>query len=321
MTPHPAPARSLRWLRVLAPLSLALGLSAGCSKADMTAYPEEAMFNQGAELPPAPMIDVTEVETAANADGAYDFTGDLADESALSAERSLMAMGQTHRAFDTNFAPPARDAKGKKNDAAKQKDKQEDGSEATSGEAEGKDDQKPGHGRQIIYTAGLQVSVFDLENGMALVEAIPDQYGGWIAMRTPNQVVLRLPAPVLKPVMAQVAELGVVEARSLNASDVTAEYVDLESRIKVLRETQTQLLELLGEAKTVEEALHVRNALDNVTMELEVALGRMRQLDDQIAFSTLTVTLVERGPQDRLPTHNDPFSWVDRLGVEATEWR
>jgi len=88
-----------------------------------------------------------------------------------------------------------------------------------------------------------------------------------------------------------------------------------------MRETQAQLLTLLDSAKTVEEALHVRRALDQVTLELEVALGRMRQLSDLIAYSTLTVTLVVRGPQDHLPTSNDPFLWVDSLGVEATEWR
>ena len=64
---------------------------------------------------------------------------------------------------------------------------------------------------------------------------------------------------------------------------LTAEYVDLESRIKVLRETQTQLLDLLGKAKTVEEALHVRKALDQVTMELEgAALGSMDELVDRL---------------------------------------
>src|SRR5690606_7238528 len=168
-------------------------------------------------------------------------------------------------------------------------------------------DQTPDHGRQIIYVAGMQISVYNPESAMKLVEALPDRFGGWIHMRNQSQVVLRLPADRLKPAMAELATFGVVEARTLQAQDVTAEYVDLESRIKVLRETQTQLLDLLGKAKTVEEALHVRRALDQVTMELEVALGRMRQLSDLIAYSTLTVPLVDRGPQDHMPTSNDPF--------------
>jgi hypothetical protein len=56
-------------------------------------------------------------------------------------------------------------------------------------------------------------------------------------------------------------------------------------------------------------------------MELEVALGRMRQLQTLISFSTLTVNLIERGPHQPVPSSNDPFPWVDSLGVEATEWR
>jgi hypothetical protein len=287
----------------------ALLLATGCSKdAGSSTYPEPyADYGGLAEAPVVDITGTTEYQAAPGVAGEYDFAAELADQPS-SFDRSVLA------------APPARDGKGKANDEAKQQT--ENLAKAEPGEpAVADDDQTPEHGRQIIYVAGLQLSVYDLDNAMAAVESIPDKWGGWVHMRSQNQLVLRLPAIQLKPVMAELAKLGVVEARSLQAQDVTAEYVDLDSRIKVLRDTQAQLLDLLGKAKTVEEALHVRRALDEVTMELEVALGRMRQLSDQIAYSTLTVTLYERGPQDSIPTSNDPFRWVDSLGVEATEWR
>jgi hypothetical protein len=156
---------------------------------------------------------------------------------------------------------------------------------------------------------------------MKVVEALPEGLGGWIQTRTEGTVTLKLPAARLRDAMERLAELGNVLARDLHAQDVTDEYVDLETRIRVLRETQTQLIELLKRSKTVEEALNVRRALDDVTMQLEVALGRMRLLQSQIAFSTLTVSLTEQGPFTGLPSSNDPFPWVDSLGVEATEWR
>jgi hypothetical protein len=291
----------------------AMSLTLGCSKsADTTmAYPEESYGygSGGAELPPAQMVDIAASEYAG--EGEYDFEAEL--------DRPDMADMTANSMF---AAPPARDGKGKKNEAAKTPEAPAvEGQPGTGEPAIAADDEQPDHGREIIYIAGMQLSVYDLENAMTMVEALPETYGGWVHMRTQNQLVLRLPAIHLKPVMALLSKLGVVEARTLQAQDVTAEYVDLESRIKVLRDTQTQLLDLLGKAKTVEEALHVRRALDQVTMELEVALGRMRQLSDLIAYSTLTVTLIERGPQDSIPTSNDPFRWVDTLGVEATEWR
>jgi DNA repair exonuclease SbcCD ATPase subunit len=138
---------------------------------------------------------------------------------------------------------------------------------------------------------------------------------------TENQLVLRIPSKNLRKVMAELGEYGNVEHRTLRAMDVTAEFTDIESRIKALEETQKQLLELLSKSRNVQEALQVRQALDNITTQLEVLKGRMRQLSNQISFSTLTVNLYERGPHTPVPSSNDPFPWVNDLGVESTEWK
>lgn len=175
--------------------------------------------------------------------------------------------------------------------------------------------------RQIIYTATMQVSVYDLEHSLEIVEGLPERYGGWLHQRVDNQIVLRIPAERLAEVMATVAELGVVDYRLLEALDVTAEYTDLESRIRILGEMQKQLQALLAKATTVEQALEIRRALDQITLELEAARAQMRELSKSIAFSTLILSLVERGPTQLVPSSNDPFPWVDELGVEATDYR
>ncbi|MCA9680661.1 MAG: DUF4349 domain-containing protein [Myxococcales bacterium] len=321
--------RALAWL---SPLTLLFCF--GCSKGggSYTMSPG-ADYGYGGELPPAEMVDISGDAAGYGSDGGYDeydFAEDLSqgygEEESISRASVAMAPSPSKAGgkskFKTEAAPADKGGKDQPNVGGRNGEGGEGGDAGASAGEPGDDNgDQPDHGRQIIYVAGLQISVYDLEASMNSVESIPDRFGGWVHMRTQNQVVLRIPANQLKAVMRELSGIGVVEARSLQAQDVTAEYVDLESRIKVLRETQAQLLDLLGKAKTVEEALHVRSALDNVTMELEVALGRMRQLGDMIAFSTLTVTLLERGPQDSIPTSNDPFRWVDELGVEATEWR
>lgn len=175
--------------------------------------------------------------------------------------------------------------------------------------------------RQIIYTATMQVSVYDLTHSIEQAEALPERFGGWLHQRNDNQIVLRIPAEHLREVMDIIAEYGVVDYRLLEALDVTAQYTDLESRIRVLTEMQGQLARLLEQAKTVEQALEIRRALDEITMELEVARARMRELSKSIAFSTLIVQFVARGPGVAIPSSNDPFVWVTELGVEATEYR
>lgn len=187
------------------------------------------------------------------------------------------------------------------------------------GEDKGKEPQKQ-FARQIIYTADMAISCFKLDDAMQRAEALTLEAGGYVQTMSQGYFVLRIPAAQLRRVMEELGKLGVVESRNLQAQDVTQEYVDLTTRIRVLRETQTQLITLLKQARNVEEALQVRRSLDAITMELEQALGRLRFLENQIGFSTLTVRMSERGPQNAVPSSNDPFPWVDTLGVEATEW-
>lgn len=175
--------------------------------------------------------------------------------------------------------------------------------------------------RHIIYTATMQVSVFNLRDAMERAEAMPTRYGGFVQNMSGSYFVMRIPSAKLRPAMEEVAALGIVDHRTLDAQDVTEEYLDIETRIEVLEVTQKQMMELLTKARTVEEALQVRKALDEITMELEVLKGRLRRLESLVSFSTLTLNLVERGPHTATPSSNDPFPWVDELGVEATEWK
>jgi hypothetical protein len=179
----------------------------------------------------------------------------------------------------------------------------------------------PASKRQIIYTATMQVSVHDVAHAVSEAEALPERLGGWLHERVDNHVILRIPAERLSEAMDRIAELGVIDYRLLQALDVTAQYTDLESRIRILTEMQAQLQALLDQAKDVEQALEIRRALDAVTLELELARTQMRELAKSIAFSTLILYFVERGPAVDIQTSNDPFPWVDKLGVEATEYR
>jgi hypothetical protein len=182
-------------------------------------------------------------------------------------------------------------------------------------------DDGPDPGRHIIYTATMQISVFNLKDAMERAEALPGKYGGYVQNMSGAYFVMRIPSGKLRTAMEEIAGLGVVDARTLDAQDVTEEFLDIQTRITVLENTQKQMMELLTKARTVEEALHVRQSLDSITMELEVLKGRLRRLESLTEFSTLTLNLAERGPYSNIPSSNDPFPWVDELGVEATDYR
>jgi len=299
-------------------LTVFLGLllaAVGCKKASAdAAMPPD--YGGAAEAPPMadPMPDVTVGSTV---------TMDDMDEGVATAEAESAPMD----------APPARELRSRRMARAEKRkaDKlapagpsatgEPAQNQATPAEPAVEEPKQDLDTRYVIYTATMTISVFNLEEAVAKAEELPEALGGYIHSMQGGQLVIRVPAKRLRQALTQLAGFGVVEHRALTAQDVSSEYVDMESRIRALESTQKQLLELMSKARTVDEALHVRQALDQVTAELEVLKGRIRQYDNLIAYSTITVTLMERGPHTPVPSSNDPFPWVDNLGVEATEWK
>jgi hypothetical protein len=294
--------------------SALLGLTPGCAKhsySEAAASPESMAGSGGmAESPPpmaAPADYGGDSEKKAMAD--YDGAPSLKDESYNRSEPTSVT------------AAPARTPAGGATPTTTIPEAKPKPTEVREGEPKSDDaDAKKQFARQIIYTAEMQISVYKLDDAMQRAEALTLAAGGYVQNLSQGYYVLRIPAPALRGIMDELAHLGVVEARTLQARDVSEEYVDLTTRIRVLRETQQQLLILLKQARNVDEALKVRESVDRITMELEQAMGRLRMLESLIGFSTLTVRMSQRGPQNTIPSSNDPFPWVDGLGVEATEW-
>ena len=298
----------------------AISLAAGCAKRDASYSSEAAYPSEGMAM-----------EDGAYA-GDYDEAfGDEADDAEYAREASPVApgggmngmSGMQGKKMSSNdgIAPGGSPAPEHEPAKPKRKSKADPGPGTEPGSnAKDKRDGPEPIARQMIYTAQMRLAVFNVDEAMARVEGLALSVNGYVQQMRQGYYILRIPAAALRGVMDGVGGLGMVTERSLEARDVTEEFVDVKTRIRVLRETQDQLVTLLKRARTVEEALHVRQALDQVTMQLEQALGRLRVLESMIGFSTLTVYVEERGPQNDIPSSNDPFPWVDSLGVEATEW-
>ncbi len=83
-----------------------------------------------------------------------------------------------------------------------------------------------------------------------------------------------------------------------NASDVTEEFTDLQSRLRNLEATETQLLRLLERAETISDILTVQDRLNAVQNDIEFVKGRLQLIDDLTDLATITVHLrpVEGAP-------------------------
>ncbi len=111
-------------------------------------------------------------------------------------------------------------------------------------------------------------------------------------------LTLRIPADRFDGVVSDAAELGEVTSTEVSTEDVSAEYVDLESRLKHLQAEESFYLSLIAKAQTIQEMVTIREHLDAIQLEKEQVQGRMDFLDQQAGFSTLTLSVSETGPED-----------------------
>ena len=93
----------------------------------------------------------------------------------------------------------------------------------------------------------------------------------------------------------RIAALGRVLKREVQAQEVTEEYVDLRSRQRNLEREEQRLLELMQRAGRVPDLLTVEQEVARVRGEIETTTGRLRYLENRIAFSTIGVQL--EGPR------------------------
>jgi hypothetical protein len=164
----------------------------------------------------------------------------------------------------------------------------------------------PEIGPQVVQTSSMRLSIRRGRFDETVDEArsIAAGLGGFVVSSSASQgagqelvqgrLALRIPARSYAEAMESLGALGRVESRRENGQDVSQEFVDLRARTRQLQAVESQLLELLDRADTVGAALAVQRQLGQVQLELEQARGRLQYLDDQVAFSTISLDLHER---------------------------
>ncbi len=164
--------------------------------------------------------------------------------------------------------------------------------------------------RLIVKTGDLAVTVKDVETAVSQVRTMAAQYGGYVVNvntwsiedESYATISIRIPAEQFDRVMQEIGDISEkVERSSSSGTDVTEEYYDLEARLRALRATEEQLLLLLGDVrermKSAEDILAVYRELQNVQSQIEQLEGRRRYLEQNVAMSTLSVSLSPVGKE------------------------
>lgn len=153
--------------------------------------------------------------------------------------------------------------------------------------------------RQVVRTGYVSMRVEDVPKATFDVHALVAKRKGLVTTEDAQRngdssyanITAQIPAADLDAFVADVSKLGTVDSVSITAQDVTTQVVDLDARIAALETSIDRLTELLAAASRIEDLLSIETQLSQRQAELDSLKAQRTYLGDQVAMSTITVSL------------------------------
>lgn len=164
--------------------------------------------------------------------------------------------------------------------------------------------QKAAFPRMIVRTANVKIVVADTAKTVDAITQSIEAQGGYVAgshiwrdgelLRA--TLTLRVPSDKLTPTLTAIRTFAKrVENETISSEDVSQEYVDLESQLRNLEATETELRELMTDirknAKKAQEVLEIHQQITAIRAQIEQIKGRMRYLGQVTSLSAVSLEI------------------------------
>lgn len=160
--------------------------------------------------------------------------------------------------------------------------------------------------RLVIRNASLAIVVEDPEASLEDIVELAERLGGFVVSSNIYQtttingvevpgayITIRVPSATFVDALNSVrAEAIDVTRDDRSGHDVTAEYTDLQSRLRNLEAAEEMLRAIMEEAQDTEDVLAAFNQLNYITEQIEVLKGQIQYYEESAAMSAITVELV-----------------------------
>ncbi|QNO38031.1 DUF4349 domain-containing protein [Protaetiibacter sp. SSC-01] len=188
--------------------------------------------------------------------------------------------------------------------------------QAVDGESRGAADEAASpEDRALVITGTVTVTAEDPIAAAALATEIAASVGGRVDARTEYaardgeggsaRLTLRVPADSVDEVRERLDELGTVDQTDFSTVSVGERQRDIESRITTLTASIARFTAWLATAETTADLISLETAIADRQAQLETLEAEQRALADQVAMSTITLTLRAEGvaPPPEGPTN------------------
>lgn len=157
--------------------------------------------------------------------------------------------------------------------------------------------------KKIIKNATLVVEAKDHKSFNDLVHEQVKRSGGYVAeeeqiksdYKIENIVTIKVPVDQFDNLVRSLTSTKDenVVSQKVTSQDVTGEVIDTRSRTEAKRQVRLRYLDLLKQAKNMEDILKVQQEINTIQEEIEAGAGRVSYLTHAAAYSTVQLTFYE----------------------------
>lgn len=162
--------------------------------------------------------------------------------------------------------------------------------------------------RIVIQNADLAIVVVDVEGRMKIINDMAREMGGFVVssnlyenyarngVKVPEgSMTIRVPAERLEEALSRIKQdVDDVQSESRSGTDVTAEYVDLKSRLKNLEAAEAQLNEIMKTTTDPDAVINVFNQLVYYREQIEIVKGQIKYYEEAAALSAISVRIIAK---------------------------
>ncbi|MFI5171687.1 MAG: DUF4349 domain-containing protein [Chitinophagales bacterium] len=149
--------------------------------------------------------------------------------------------------------------------------------------------------RMIIYNASVDLTVKnEIDSASNDIISIAKKYEGYVTETDNRKSVIKVRSEHLNSALRDISQLGKTEHQTITGSDISDQYTDFAIRLENAKEARNRYLELLARAENVSAALLVEKELERLNGEIDLLEGKIRNLDNMVTYSTITVYLNEK---------------------------
>jgi hypothetical protein len=166
--------------------------------------------------------------------------------------------------------------------------------------------------QMLVYSCDMSIDVLEFEQALDRFHGLIDKYKGFIESETYSDggsssqwkytddkkwktlnAVIRIPSADYDAFCSDAEEIGDMRRKNASVQNLTTEYSDLKTTLSIYEAKEKRYLDLLKDITDEKEAISVESELTNIQIEIAKLKTRMNNIENDVAYSYINLTLNE----------------------------